>query len=95
MHKHKNKFLKIAACLILAVLLSSNIYIPPTHAAETYFTADGGTLNLDEINPSEPDHSWSSQRFPQLLEGYHAVLLLLTHPGHVPFPFLLSCQFHR
>ena len=55
MHKHKNKFLKIASCLILAVLLSSNIYIPPTHAAESYFTAEGGTLNLDEIDPSEPD----------------------------------------
>jgi len=55
MHKHKNKFLKIAACLMLAVLLSSNIYIPPTHAAESYFTAEGSTLNLDEINPSEPD----------------------------------------
>ena len=55
MHKHKNKFLKIASCLILAVLLSSNIYIPPTHASDSYFTAEGSTLNLDEIDPSEPD----------------------------------------
>ena len=55
MDKHKNKFLKIAACLMLAVLLSSHIYIPQTHAAESYFTAEGGTLNLDEIDPSEPD----------------------------------------
>ena len=55
MNKHKNKFLKVAACLMLAVLISSNIYIPPTHAAESYFTAEGGTLNLDEIDPSEPD----------------------------------------
>ena len=55
MHKHKNKFLKIAASLMLAVLISSNIYIPQTHAAESYFTAEGGTLNLDEIDPSEPD----------------------------------------
>ena len=55
MYKHKTKFLKITACLMLAVLLSSNIYIPPTHAAESYFTAEGSTLNLDEINPSEPD----------------------------------------
>lgn len=55
MHKHKNKFLKIAACLMLAVLLSSNIYILPTHAAESYFIAEGSTLNLDEIDPSEPD----------------------------------------
>lgn len=55
MYKHKNKFLKIAAYLMLAVLISSHIYIPPTHAAETYFTAEGSTLNLDEIDPSEPD----------------------------------------
>ena len=55
MDKHKNKFLKIAACLMLAVLLSSHIYIPQTHAAESYFTAEGGSLNLDEIDPSEPD----------------------------------------
>ena len=40
---------------MLAVLISSHIYIPPTHAAETYFTAEGSTLNLDEIDPSEPD----------------------------------------
>ena len=53
MNKHKNKFIKIAACLMLAVLLSSHIYIPQTHAAESYFTADGGTLNLDN---TDPDH---------------------------------------
>lgn len=55
MNKHKNKFLKIAACLMLVVLLSSHIYIHQTHAAESYFTAEGGTLNIDETNPSEPD----------------------------------------
>ena len=55
MNKCKNKFLKIAAYLMLAVLASSNIYIPQTHAAESYFTADGSTLNLDEIDPTEPD----------------------------------------
>ena len=55
MNKHKNKFLKIAACLMLATLISSHIYIPQTHAAESYFTAEGSTLNLDEINPTEPD----------------------------------------
>ena len=55
MNKYKNKFLKIAACLMLAVLVSSNIYIPQTHAAESYFTAEGSTFNLDEIDPSEPD----------------------------------------
>ena len=55
MNKRKNKFLKIAACLMLAVLVSSNIYIPQTNATESYFTAEGSTLNLDEIDPSEPD----------------------------------------
>lgn len=53
MHKHKNKFLKIAACLMLAVLILSNTYIPQTHAAESYFTAEGGTLELDN---TDPDH---------------------------------------
>lgn len=53
MNKHKNKFLKITACLILTVLLSSHIYIPQTHAAESYFTAEGGTLELDN---TDPDH---------------------------------------
>ena len=55
MNKHKNKFLKIVACLMLAILVSSNIYIPQTHAVESYFTAEGDTLNLDEIDPTEPD----------------------------------------
>ena len=40
---------------MLAVLLSSHIYIPQTHATESYFTAEGSTLNLDGIDPSEPD----------------------------------------
>ena len=53
MNKHKTKFLKIAACFMLAILALSNIYIPPTHAAETYFTAEGGTLELDN---TDPDH---------------------------------------
>ena len=53
MNKHKTKFLKITACLMLAVLLSSHIYVPQTHAAESYFTAEGGTLELDN---TDPDH---------------------------------------
>ena len=53
MNKHKNKFLKIAVCLMLAVLALSNIFIPQTHAAEGYFTAEGGTLELDN---TDPDH---------------------------------------
>lgn len=38
---------------MLGVLLSSHIYIPQTHAAENYFTAEGGTLELDN---TDPDH---------------------------------------
>ena len=53
MNKHKNKFLKIVACLMLAVLVSSNIYISQTHATGSYFTAEGGTLELDN---TDPDH---------------------------------------
>ena len=52
---HQNKSLKMMACCVIAILALFNIYIPPTHAAETYFTAEGSTLNLDEIDPSEPD----------------------------------------
>lgn len=52
MNKHKNKFLKIVACLMLAILISSNIYIPQTHATESYFAAEGGTLELDNTDPS-------------------------------------------
>ena len=39
----------------MAILALSNVYIPKASAAESYFTAEGGTLNLDEIDPSEPD----------------------------------------
>ncbi|MDO5481339.1 MAG: hypothetical protein Q4F60_03285 [Candidatus Saccharibacteria bacterium] len=53
--KHKSKYLKIAMCCAAATLALSNIYIPNTSAAENYFTADGSTLELDEIDPSEPD----------------------------------------
>ena len=53
--KQKDKFLKIAMYFAVAILTLSNIYIPKTSATESYFTAEGGTLNLDEINPSEPD----------------------------------------
>ena len=49
----KNKYLKLAAYCIIAVLALSNIYIPQTHAAENYFTAEGGTLELDN---TDPDH---------------------------------------
>ena len=53
--KQKDKFLRIAMCFVVAVLVLSNVYIPKASATESYFTAEGGTLNLDEIDPSEPD----------------------------------------
>ena len=52
--RHKNN-LKIATCCAVAALALSNIHIPKVFAAENYFTADGSTLALDEIDPSEPD----------------------------------------
>ena len=42
-------------CFAVTILALSNIYIPKTFAAESYFTAEGGTLELDKIDPSEPD----------------------------------------
>ena len=53
--KQKDKFLRIVMCLAATILVLSNIYIPRASATESYFTAEGGTLNLDEIDPSEPD----------------------------------------
>ena len=51
----KDKFLRIITCFAVAILALSNIYIPKASAAESYFTAEGSTLNLDEVNPTEPD----------------------------------------
>ena len=53
--RQKDKFLRIITCFAVAILALSNIYIPKASAAENYFTAEGSTLNLDEINPTEPD----------------------------------------
>ena len=53
--KQKDKFLRIIVCFVVAVLALSNVYIPKASATESYFTAEGSTLNLDEIDPSEPD----------------------------------------
>ena len=53
--RQKDKFLRIIACFAVAILALSNVYIPKVSAAESYFTAEGSTLNLDEINPTEPD----------------------------------------
>jgi len=51
--KQKDKFLRMIMCFVVAVLALSNIYIPKTSAAESYFTAEGGTLELDN---TDPDH---------------------------------------
>ena len=51
--KQKDKFLRIAMCFVVAVLTLSNVYIPKASAAESYFTAEGGTLELDN---TDPDH---------------------------------------
>ena len=53
--KKKDIFLKMIMCFVVAILALSNIYIPKASATESYFTAEGSTLNLDEIDPSEPD----------------------------------------
>ena len=55
--KHKSKSIKPIAYCAMAILTLFGIYIPtPTaSAAESYFTAEGSTLNLDEIDPAEPD----------------------------------------
>ena len=51
--KQKDKFLRIAMCFAVAILTLANVYIPKASAAESYFTADGGTLELDN---TDPDH---------------------------------------
>ena len=51
----RKKIFKIVTCCLVAVLVSTIIPIPKSSAAESYFTAEGSTLNLDEIDPSEPD----------------------------------------
>ena len=53
--KQKDKFLRMLMCFAVAILALSNVYIPKAFATESYFTAEGSTLNLDEIDPSEPD----------------------------------------
>ena len=48
--RQKDKFLRIITCFAVAILTFSNIYIPKASAAESYFTADGGTLELDNVD---------------------------------------------
>ena len=49
--KKKDKFLRMVVCFVVAVLALSNVYIPKASATESYFTAEGGTLALDELDP--------------------------------------------
>ena len=49
--KYKNKYLKIAVYCIVAILTLSNIHIFKASAVEEYFTAEGGTLEIDEVEP--------------------------------------------
>ena len=51
--KQKDKFLRIAMCFAVTILSLSNIYIPRASATESYFTAEGSTLELDS---TDPDH---------------------------------------
>lgn len=50
---YKNKYLKFAIYCIVTVLALLNVYIPKVSATESYFTAEGGTLELDN---TDPDH---------------------------------------
>ena len=51
--KQKDKFLRMMMCFAVAILALSNVYIPKAFATESYFTAEGGTLELDN---TDPDH---------------------------------------
>ena len=55
MFQTKHKYLKAVAYCLAAILTVSHIYIPKASAVESYFTAEGSTLNLDEVDPTEPD----------------------------------------
>ena len=49
----KSRFIKIAVSCIAAVFALSNVRVFTASAAENYFTAESGVLNIDEV---EPDH---------------------------------------
>ena len=51
--KKKDKFLRMIMCFMVAIIALSNVYIPKASATESYFTAEGGTLELDN---TDPDH---------------------------------------
>ena len=49
----RKKLFKIVTCCLVAVLVSTIVPIPKSSAVESYFTAEGGTLELDS---TDPDH---------------------------------------
>ena len=49
----KDKFLRIIACFAAAIIALSNVYVSKVSATESYFTAEGGTLELDN---TDSDH---------------------------------------
>ena len=49
----RKKLFKIVTCCLVAVLVSTIIPNPKSSAVESYFTAEGGTLELDS---TDPDH---------------------------------------
>lgn len=79
-NKQKNKHLKVIACFAAAILALSNSYIPKASAAESYFTAEGDTLELDEIDPSEPDQRLVSVR----LKASHEMTIHSLHGYFTP-----------
>ena len=51
--KQKGKFLRMIVCFMVAFLALSNVYVSKASAIEGYFTAEGGTLELDN---TDSDH---------------------------------------
>ena len=51
--RQKDKFLRMIMCFVVAIIALSNVYIPKVSATGSYFTAEGGTLELDN---TDPDH---------------------------------------
>lgn len=78
--KRSNRFQRIAACFLATILALLNIYIPKASAAESYFTAEGDTLELDEIDPSEPDQRLVSVR----LKAAHEMTIHSLHGYFTP-----------
>ncbi|MBQ9029471.1 hypothetical protein IJ114_01730 [Candidatus Saccharibacteria bacterium] len=70
----KNKSFKVVACCIAAVLALFSIYTPKAFAAESYFVAEGGTLEFDNVDPERRTVSVKLKASREMtihsLEGY-------------------------